>query len=88
MIYYALPPRHKAGPKGNPATQKAGPEKGPAKLGGIRKTSVYLVGWTEDPYRQGLGGWVKLPVEDISTNRQLEDGGSKGRARGPNRAIS
>ena len=83
MIYYALAP-----PQTNPTHKKAGPEKGPASSGGIRKTSVYLVGWTEDPYRQGLGGWVKLPVEDISTNRQLEDGPSKGRARGPNRAIS
>src|SRR6266850_5555520 len=57
---------------GPPNTKKRAPKRGPQVEEGSGKTSVYLVGWTEDPYRQGLGGWVKLPVEDISTNRQLE----------------
>ena len=42
--------------------QNAGPEKGPVKR--IRKMRVLLkVGRRRIPGRQGLGGWVKLPVE-------------------------
>jgi len=69
--------------------KKAGPEKGPA-IGSRRDPEGYLIRrrLVEIPSRQGLGGWVKLPVEDCSTNRPSHIGGSNGRPRGPNGAFS
>ena len=48
----------------NEPEKKRAPKRGPQGRGGIRKHPYVKVGWTEDPGRQGLGGWVKLPVEN------------------------
>ena len=54
--------------------KKSGPRKGARKVeegsGTQRNATEFDVGWWKSPSRQGLGGWVKLPVEDCSTNRQ------------------
>ena len=53
--------------------KKGAPKRGPEVEEGSgtqRNATEFDVGWWKSPSRQGLGGWVKLPVEDCSTNRQ------------------
>ena len=75
-----------------PNKQKSGPRKGARKVeegsGTQLNATQFNVGWLKSPSRQGLGGWVKLPVEDCSTNRHHQGGGPNGRGRGPNGAFS